>query len=54
MMEKQVKKAEIREAGGGQRVAGGSTVSGRGAWLSRAVARFWSGRRWVTDRRQEA
>lgn len=31
MMEKQVKKAEIREAGGGQRVAGGSTVSGRGS-----------------------
>lgn len=54
MMETQVKKAEIREAGGGQRAAAGSTVSGRGACLSREVPRFWSGklgRLWTDGRR---
>lgn len=33
MVETQVKKAEIREAGGGQRAAAGSTVSGQGSVL---------------------
>ena len=37
MMETQVEKAEIREAGGGQRAAEGSTVSGRGSVLVKGI-----------------